>query len=182
MDTLGVVECKSIAVGAKLADEMMKAGQVALVRAGSVCSGRFLIYVAGQCEAVKTVVEYARSFEQKLVGSFVLSGISPQVLAALKKSVRAKDGDALGVVESRIVSSGVAAADLAVKSASVTLLRIVSGSGINGKSYFIIGGDVAAVAEATEAAQKALGKDLIGVEVIAGPDSSVVDALTGTVR
>ena len=37
MDTLGVVEAGSIAAGVELADFMVKAAQVQLVKAGMIC-------------------------------------------------------------------------------------------------------------------------------------------------
>ena len=43
MDTLGVVELSSIAAGAELADGMVKVADVELVRAATLCSGRFII-------------------------------------------------------------------------------------------------------------------------------------------
>ena len=52
MDTLGIVDSRSIAAGAELADIMLKAAPVDLVRASVVCAGRFLILVEGDREAV----------------------------------------------------------------------------------------------------------------------------------
>ncbi len=179
MDTLGVVESKSIAAGAELADGMVKAARVDLVRASTICSGRYLIFVAGDREAVGTAVAFARDSGRSLMGSFVISNISPLVLDALKKSAPAEDGDALGVVECRAVSHGVAAADAAVKRSRVRLLRLSTGQGINGKSYFVLGGDVASVREAVDAATAALGDKLVETVVLPRPDASVVAALTG---
>ncbi|MFV0422491.1 BMC domain-containing protein [Oleidesulfovibrio sp.] len=182
MDTLGIVESKSIARGAKLADEMVKVAQVELVRATTVCSGRYTIYVGGDRQAVETAVNHARQSGVSLMGSYVISGISAQVLAVLKKSVKPEYIDALGLIECRTVSAGVAAADSAVKRSAVSLLRLVTGQGINGKSYFVISGDVASVEEAIEAAKTALGKNLIEAVSIPRPDASVVKALTSGVR
>lgn len=137
MDTLGVVESRSIAAGAELADIMVKAAQVDLVRASTVCSGRYLIFVAGEREAVETAVNAARGSRHTLVGDYVISNISPQVTAVLKKANPATEGSALGVIECRNVSSGVAAADRAIKRADVVLVRLSTGQGIMGKSYFV---------------------------------------------
>ena len=182
MDTLGVVESKSIAAGVQLADGMVKAARVELVRASTICSGRYLIYVSGDREAVERSVALARESGRRLTGSFVISNVSPLVVAALKKSGQAEKGDALGVIECRSVSSGVAAADCAVKRSAVKLLRLVTGQGINGKSYFVLSGDVASVSEAADAARSALGRDLIEAVVIPRPDASIVTALTSVVR
>ncbi len=180
MDTLGVVESRSIAVGVELADGMVKAAQVTLVRASTVCSGRYTIYVAGDRQAVGTSVAFARESGRALAGSFVISNVSPYVLEALRHGAAAGEGEALGVVECRTVSSGIAAADSAVKRSAVRLLRLVTGQGINGKSYFVIGGDVASVREAAQAAREALGRDLVETVVLPRPDAAVAAALTGS--
>ncbi|MFW5488271.1 MAG: BMC domain-containing protein [Desulfovibrio sp.] len=182
MDTLGVVESRSIAAGAELADGMVKVADVELVRAATICGGRYLIHVAGDRQAVSTAVDHARNSGRALHGSFVISNISPQVTAVLRKAEKADAGDALGVVEARSVSSGIAAADAAVKRADIRLLRLVCGQGINGKSYFVFGGDSAAVEEAAQASKDALGKNLVEAVVILRPDVSVVKALTSGVR
>lgn len=182
MDTLGVVESHSIAAGAELADGMVKAAEVELVRASTICSGRYLIYISGERETVETSVRFATESGRKLLGSFVISNIAPQVIEGLKKSALPAPGDALGVVECRTASSGVFAADRAVKQASVRLLRLVTGQGINGKAYFVLGGDVAAVNEAVQAANLALGKSRIETVVLPRPDAAVAWALTSGVR
>ena len=89
--------------------------------------------------------------------------------------------DAVGVVESRTVAASVAAADVAVKRADVRLVRLVTGQGINGKAYFVLCGDVAAVREAVDAAGKALGDKYIEAVVIPRPEASVLRALVGGV-
>lgn len=182
MDTLGLVESRSIAAGVNLADGMVKVAQVELVRAGTICSGRYFICLGGDRQAVQTAVSHAEQSGSALAGSYVISGVSLQVLAVLKKSVQPGTPGALGVVECRTVSAGIAAADAAVKRSGISLLRLVTGQGINGKSYFVFSGDVASVQEAADAAKTALGRHLIESVVIARPDASVVRALTSGVR
>lgn len=177
MDTLGIVESRSIAGGVDLADMMMKSADVELVRASTICSGRYMIFVAGDRDAVKTSVEVARETGRKLAGSFILSNISPQVMTALKRGQKAEKGDAIGIIECRTVSAGVAASDCCVKRSSVCLARLVTGQGINGKSYFVISGEVSSVEEAVEAAKESLGSNLMEAVVIPSPNESVVKAL-----
>ena len=182
MDSLGVVEVMSIAAGAELADGMVKVANVDLLRAAPLCSGRFLIHVSGDREAVQTSVRYARETQAKLVGSFVISNISPLLIEAFKKTEVAKRGEALGIVECRNVSAGINAADKAVKKSEVRLLKFVSGQGIMGKSFFVLGGDVAAVREAVEAASEVLADRLVEAVVIPNPAEAMASALTGGVR
>ncbi len=181
-DTLGVVESRSIAAGVLLADGMLKAARVELLRAATICSGRYIVYVAGDREAVETAVRFAGNSGRALAGSFVLSRVSPQVLDALKPGApreAGEQGDALGVVECRTASSGIAAADAAVKRAAVRLLRLVAGQGITGKAYFVLGGDTASVTEAVDAAAGALGKNLVEAVVLPRPDGQLAEALAG---
>jgi len=182
MDTLGLVESGSIAAGVELADFMLKAAEVELVRASTICSGRYMIYISGERDAVERSVNVALESGRTLAGSFVLSNISPQVIAVLKKGEEPDPGDAIGVIECRTVSSGIAAADSAVKRAVVRLVRLVAGQGINGKSYFVISGDVASVTEAVEAAKEVLEQKVIETVVLPRPEIAVVRAVTGAGR
>lgn len=182
MDTLGVVESKTIASGVDLADRMLKAAHVDLLRASSICSGRYLIYVSGDRGAVETAVTSAVQSGRSLFGNFVISNVSQQVMNVLKRSSSAQPGEALGVVECRSVAAGIAAADTTIKKAQVRLLRIVTGQGINGKSYFVVSGDVASVEEAVDTAKEALGQKLVDAVVLPRPEEAVVRALTGGVR
>ncbi len=179
MDTLGVVESKSIAAGVALADGLVKAAGVTLLKAATICAGRYLILVGGDTEAVETAVAYARDSSYSLTGSFVITNISPQITAVLKNGRPAEHGEAHGGVEGRNGASGLAAADRAVKKSAVRLLRLVAGQGIMGKSYFVVGGDVASVTEAVEAATGFLAENLIQAVILPVPDESVVTALTG---
>ncbi|QJB57066.1 BMC domain-containing protein [Pseudodesulfovibrio sp. zrk46] len=182
MDTLGVVECRGIAAGIELADAMMKTADVELVKAGTICSGRYMIYVSGDRAAVAASVQQAEESGRSLKGSFVISNISRQLMAALKRENIEPQPGAIGIIECRCVSAGIAAADATVKRSDITLAKLVTGQGINGKSYFVISGDVASVREAADTAEHALGKDLIEAVVIPRPDASIVKNLIRGVR
>ncbi len=177
VDTLGIVECRTIATGVSLTDAMLKAAPVELLRAATVCSGWYLVFIAGNRDAVETSVALASGCERGILGSYVLSNIAPQVIAALKKPSQAKAGDAVAVIEARTSSSGVAAADKAVKEAPVRLIRLVPGEGITGKSYFVLSGTVAAVEAGADAARAVLGKHLVDSVVIARPEEALLATL-----
>ena len=85
-------------------------------------------------------------------------------------------------MECRNVSAGINAADKAVKKSEVRLLKFVSGQGIMGKSFFVLGGDVAAVREAVEVASEVLADRLVEAVVIPNPAEAMASALTGGVR
>ncbi len=178
MDTLGVVETKTIASGVKMADEMLKIADVKLVKASTICSGRYLIFVSGKQSDVEMAVGHA-SLTNKLTGSFVISGVSPELVTVLKKRLAINTEQAIGLVESSTVSAGIAAADVAVKSADISLIRFVAGLGICGKSYFLFSGELAAVEEANSVAKAFLGTKYIESIVLARPENDVVKAIVG---
>lgn len=179
MDTLGIVDSRSIAAGAEITDAMLKAAPVTLVRASVICAGRLLILVEGDREAVETALRAAEGTGFHLAGKYAISPVSQQVQAALRRQPSPMGGRAMAVIECRNAADSIMAADTAVKKADVSLMRLVMGQGIGGKSYFVLTGDVAAVREAPQAAADALGKSLQQMVVIPQPDAELVKAFTG---
>ncbi len=190
MDTLGIVECRSIAMGASLSDSMIKAADINLIKAGTICPGKYIIYISGDRSSVKTAISMAEARasekETKLVGSYSISNISPQVIRALGRGFssgleKEECGtvSALGVVECNNVSSCIEAADYAVKKSDVYLGRLSLAQGIAGKAYFVVAGDLASVNEAVEVAKTNLEKKLIEAVVIARPEAAVIKNLMG---
>lgn len=178
-DSLGIVESRTIARGAIVTDVMMKAADVELLRAAPICSGRFLVYVAGNRSSVSTAVSEANAFTDRLMDSVVISNVSPLVMAVLRPGRIAAEGRSVGIVEAKTVTAGIHAADSAVKQGAVDLVKLVTGQGINGKSYFVVSGEVASVHEAVDAAVNALGRRLIDHCVMPNPELSVRRKLVG---
>lgn len=176
-DTLGIVECRTIATGVSLTDAMLKAAPVKLLRAATVCSGWYLVFIAGDRDSVETSVALAADLKRGLLGSYVLSNISPQVMDALERPSEAEPGDAIALIEARTSSIGVAAADKAVKDAPVRLIRLVPGEGITGKSYFVLCGTLSAVEAGAEAAHAVLGKYLVDSVILARPEEALLATL-----
>ncbi|MCG8633937.1 MAG: BMC domain-containing protein [Desulfobacterales bacterium] len=175
METLGLVETRTIVRGVGIMDRMLKAADVSLIRGTSICSGRYMIQVAGLQADVEEALSTAGEFDPMDIR--ILPRVSPEVITALGKRRPLAAGMALGLVESRRAISGIAAADAAVKQAGVILARLAVANGINGKSYLVAGGNVASVEEAVEAASATLGDDLIDRLVLPSPDPDTVRAL-----
>ncbi|MFK5927830.1 MAG: BMC domain-containing protein [Desulfuromusa sp.] len=182
LDTLGLVESRTIAAGIFLADKMVKAADITLVKASTICAGRYFIQVSGTRSAVETAVASAEDSDYSLVGSFVISNVHPDLLQGVGRCRDIPAGDALGVVECKTVSAGVIAADQALKKASVQLARLVIGQGISGKSYFFLNGEIAEVTEAVAAARQALDRYLLETVIIPAPDPTIIAALTNKAR
>ncbi len=178
MDSLGLVETRTIAGGARLLDLMLKQAQVEVFKAAPICSGRFLIRLSGQRSAVESAVGEVAG-DPVVVDAFVLSRIHPQLLATLQNHRLPQPGQALGLVESRRSASGIAAADAALKRADVVLARLALAQGINGKSVLIFAGSLTDVHEAIAAAGHTLGRDLLDQTVLARPEQATARALIG---
>jgi microcompartment protein CcmL/EutN len=73
------------------------------------------------------------------------------VIPAINQTSLPQDLNALGVLEFYTVTAAVYAADAAVKAADVELLNVRLGTGIGGKSFVVLTGDVAAVKAAVDA-------------------------------
>ena len=54
--SVGLIELSSIAAGFAVADTMLKAGNVRLYLSRSICSGKYMILVAGDASAVGSAV------------------------------------------------------------------------------------------------------------------------------
>lgn len=177
METLGLVETRTVVQGVGLMDRMLKAAPVELLRGRAICSGRYMIQVAGFQVDVEEALSRATGAEPAPVDVRILPRVSPEVILALKKRLPLPRGSAVGMVESRKAVSGIAAADAAVKKAGVILARLAVANGINGKSYLVVGGSVSAVEEAVDAAAGILGKELTGRLVLPNPDPGTLGAL-----
>ena len=52
LDSIGLVELSSVARGYTVEDAMIKAANVKIIMARTICSGKFLVAVAGDADAV----------------------------------------------------------------------------------------------------------------------------------
>lgn len=178
MPALGLVETAGIAAGVALADRMVKAAKVNLLRATTICSGRYMIQISGDQAAVEAALAMVADCPARIIGHYLLPQVSNEVLEVLRRSTGVRPGQAIAVIESRTVISGIAAADAAVKAAAVGLARLVTGQGINGKSYCVLCGELSSVEAGVGAAVNILANNLIDTTILAAPDQAVLHELT----
>ena len=180
MNALGLIESNSIAKGVEIADVMVKTAQVDILVAKSICPGKYIVLVNGDVAAVKQSVETGLALEpQVVVDYFVIANIHPAILPAISGGIEVGDIQAIGSFETYSVASTIESADLAVKAANVTPLKMHLAFGIGGKSYVVFAGDVADVQKAIEigadlAEQKGLLTNKI---VIPRPHQQVIQSL-----
>ncbi len=178
MNAIGLIELTSVATGLAVEDVMLKAGSVQLLMARSICSGKFLIAVAGDTTSVGAAVEAgAVAAGASLIEKRHIARIHPSVLGAISNAVDIdpKQLRSIGVVETFSAASIIEVADAAVKSANVTLLRIHLAMALGGKGFVMMAGDVASVQAAVAAGCKVAAEDgmLVGRSVVAAPSEEL---------
>lgn len=180
MTAIGMIETNSIPYGICAGDAMMKAAQVSLVTAQTVCAGKYIVLISGEVAAVKASVAAGEQCTLgSLIDSLIIPNVDDRVIAAMAGAPEAEKVEALGIVETFSLASTIQAADTAVKAAQVSLMEIRLGRGMGGKSFLIFTGEVAAVEAALKAIEADEGsKGLIGSSVvIPSPHENIVKAL-----
>jgi microcompartment protein CcmL/EutN len=167
-----------VATGYVVEDVMLKAGSVQLLMARSICSGKFLIAVAGDVTSVEAAVEAGGAAAgASLIERRQIARVHPSVLAAISNAVDIDPRQlrSIGIVETFSAASIIDAADAAVKSANVTLLRIHLAMALGGKGFVLMAGDVASVQAAVAAGSKAAAEEgmLVGRGVIPAPSEEL---------
>jgi microcompartment protein CcmL/EutN len=173
LSAIGFLEFSSIAKGIEATDAVLKAADVTLIFAAPVCPGKYSALFAGEVSAVEASMEAGRTIgDSFVVDSVVISGIHPHVIQAIGMSAVPRKPDAIGVMEFFSITAAIHAADAAVKAADVDLLDIRLGTGIGGKSYVILSGEVAAVTESVNHGTAAEGNRGLLVESVVIPNPS----------
>lgn len=176
-NAIGMVELTSIARGVETSDYMVKAAQVELLRASTVCPGKYIVIVAGDTGDVKAALAAGIAVGQEyVVDTLQISNIHPQLIPAISGTVPVPRPEAVGMIEFYSIASAIQAADDAVKAARVTLLEIRIGYAIGGKGVVSFAGEVGAVRAAVAAGRK--DRELcVESMVIPNPSQSVFESL-----
>lgn len=180
MVAIGFLELSSIARGVYVADLMVKTADVELIYARPNCPGKYNILISGEVAAVKSSLEAgAEEGGRQIVDQLIIPRIHPDVIRAINLVSKLETTGAVGVMEFFSITGAVLAADTAVKTADVSILNVRLGTGIGGKSFVVITGDVSAVEQAVEAGSlfaKEQGM-LIDKVVIPNPVPEMFDSL-----
>lgn len=168
MQSIGLVEFNSIARGIEAADTMLKTAMVELLAANPICPGKYMAMVGGDVAAVESAVNAGvKTGGQAVVDQFILANVHPSVFPAITATSAVEVVQALGIIETFTVASLIFAADACAKAAEVELIEIRLGSGIGGKSFVTLTGDVAAVKAAVDAGSAGvISKGLLADKVV----------------
>ena len=179
-NSLGLVELTSIAAGYLACDAMLKAADVELVLARSICSGKYMVMVRGDVAAVEAAVSAGVSQGNfAIIDSFVIPNLHETVFPAISGSNKVEALGALGIVESFSVASLIEGADAAVKTANIDLVEIRLAMALGGKAFVTLTGDVAAVQSAVDSAAQVVGQKgmLVNKVVIAHPRPELLNEM-----
>lgn len=178
--TIGFLELSSIAKGIEAADALLKAADVELIFARATCPGKYSILFTGEVSAVAASLDAGAAAGGAFVlDSVVIPRIHPQVIRAIGLGTAPTSASAVGVMEFFTITAALYAADAAIKAADVDIIDIRLGMGIGGKSFAIVTGEVAAVAEAVRCGT-ALGSEkglVVASVVIPNPYPEIFEAL-----
>jgi len=170
---VGMLELSSIAAGFVVQDAMIKAADIELLVARTICPGKYMIVIGGKVGSVNAAVEAGLgAAEGFLVEKLILPNIDPAIFPAISGcvSLPASGGQALGVIETFSAAATLRAADAAVKAAGVTLFRVHLSMAVGGKGFLLLTGDVGAVQSSVAAGVQTIKDDgmLVNKVVISG--------------
>ncbi len=176
--SIGLIELSSIATGLMVQDTMLKAGDIKILMARSICSGKYLIVVSGDVTSVTTAVHAGGAAAgASLIERRQIARVHPAVLAAIGNAVDfdRRQLKSIGIIETFSAASIIEVADAAIKAADVTLLRIHLAMALGGKGFVLMAGDVSSVQAAVAAGAKVAGEDgmLVGKGVIPAPSEEL---------
>lgn len=179
--SMGLIEFKSIAVGIKTCDQMLKSAPVNLLEATSICPGKFIVIICGDAVSVDYAMKKAQSVDDGGIEDILyIPNIDKQVVSVLSgESTEKPDYDSLGVFETCSVASLITAADIMSKTTNVRLLKLKLARELGGKAYLIVGGYLGEIEACLEAAQQKLscsGK-IIRTTTIPVPDEALLQKM-----
>jgi len=188
---IALLELASIAAGFETVDALRKEAAVELLLARPVSPGKFVVLFTGTVEDTTSALRRGmESSADTLIDSLLIANVEPTLLALVRRGVQppgtapAANGsaaalDAVGILETLSIASTIRAADIAAKTASLTLVGLQLAVGIGGKSYVTLTGEVSDVEAAivAGAADAQAAGMLVRRVVIARPHADMAAVL-----
>lgn len=173
---IGMIELKTVSAGMTAADAMVKAADVELLEAQTVCPGKYLALIKGELSAVDAAIKAARKLRpEEMIGDFILGNPHESIFPAIYGASHIAVTGALGILETYDAASIIVAADVAAKTAVVRLVELRIAKGMCGKSYLLLSGEVAACEASIAKAKEAIKSTgmFLASSVIAHPDEQI---------
>lgn len=166
-----MIEYKSIAIGIRASDAMVKAAPVDLFVSRPISPGKYMSLVTGEVAAVEASVRagVSNAGADAIIESFVLANLHERVLPALTGTPPKSDVEAVGVIETGSAASIVESLDAACKASPVKPIRLHLANHIGGKGYTVFTGEIADVEAALAAGEAAARGHLVQGVAIPNP-------------
>ena len=168
--SIGAIELSSIGIGYLVQDELLKAANVQIIIARTICSGKYLIVFGGMVSDVQASLKAAlAAADEAVIDSLVIPNVHDGLFPALGQSVVLEESqtEAIGIIESFSGTSIIAASDAAAKAGKVTLFRIHVAMALGGKGFCLMTGSVADVrAGVAAAAAEIRNRGLLVSEIV----------------
>lgn len=150
---IGLLEFLSIAKGIESTDIALKASTVDLLLARPICPGKYIFLISGDVSNVRNSVDSAKRIGiETVVDELVIPNIHPDLIPAISAITVIEEINALGIIETFSCASTIEAADVAAKTAEVSLIEVRLGMGIGGKAFLTLTGEVEAVKSSIKSA------------------------------
>jgi microcompartment protein CcmL/EutN len=159
---------------------MLKAAEVTLVLARTICSGKYIVMVSGELHMVEASVAAGVAVAAECtVDHLIIQNVHPDVFPALSSTGVLERRAALGILESFSVSSLVEAIDRVAKAAPVEMVECRLAMALGGKAFLVFTGDVDAVKASIEAGSEVIVARglLVNKVVIPDPRPELFDTL-----
>ncbi|HIA05021.1 MAG TPA: BMC domain-containing protein, partial [Myxococcales bacterium] len=166
---LGLLEITGIARGLVVSDAMVKRARVELLRSHPIDPGKYLIVFAGPVAEVEEAMDAGIEVAADMVlDQLLLPNAHPALMPAIVGRGNADEPSSIAVIECHTLAGAVLGLDAALKFADVAVMEIRLGSGLAGKGFFILTGDLPDVEAGVEAAMELAGPGADS-EIIASP-------------
>jgi microcompartment protein CcmL/EutN len=170
--SIGLIELSSIAAGMQVTDAMLKAADVELVLARTICSGKYMVLVRGDVAQVGAAVEAGTSAgDFSVIDTFIIPNVHEAIFPAISGITKVEKLEALGIIEAFSVASLIEGADAMVKAANVELIEVRLAMALGGKAFATCTGSVSATRAAVDAGAQAIARKglLVNKVVIPSP-------------
>jgi len=177
---LGMVEFKSIAIGIKSLDEMIKKAPIKVLDARTISPGNYLTLFTGDLSSVEEAVHKGVEISAgQCIDYFILPNLHPQIIPAMLNITEIDQLSATGIIETNTVASAIVSADEACKATDIQLIELRLANGLGGKSFYVFLGELYAVEFSMEKAlaSLALKGNLMHSAVIPSPHEDLRDFL-----
>jgi microcompartment protein CcmL/EutN len=178
--SIGIIEFRSIAIGIGAVDTIVKASDVGIMDAKTICPGKYYIIFTGSVSAVKSSMGCVMEENEKfIIDQAELSNVYPEIFSALSATSQISQLRSIGIIETLTSPSILVAADSAVKATSVEIIEIRIARALGGKNICIITGDVSSVSESVRVGIKYASEKgfLVDWRVIPSPHQDLYRAV-----